>query len=79
MDKVLVTGGTGLIGVELVEALCRMGYRPRVLTRRRHRAALLSSSPVEVVCPSVKQEFPAGPDRHVRYRWRHPMHDRLTS
>lgn len=49
MDKVLVTGGTGFIGVELVEQLCRMGYRPRVLTRRPHRAALLTSYPVEVV------------------------------
>ena len=49
MDKVLVTGGTGFIGVELVEELCRMGYQPRVLTRRPHRAALLSSSSVELV------------------------------
>lgn len=49
MEKVLVTGGTGFIGVELVEELCRLGYRPRVLTRRPHRAALLSSSSVEVI------------------------------
>ena len=49
MERVLVTGGTGFIGVELVEHLCQMGYQPRVLTRRPHRAALLSGSAVEVV------------------------------
>ncbi len=49
MDRVLVTGGTGFIGVELVEHLCQLGYQPRVLTRRPHRAALLSSASVEVV------------------------------
>ena len=49
MHKVLVTGGTGFIGVELVDALCRMGLQPRVLTRRPHRAALLSPASVEVV------------------------------
>ncbi len=49
MNTVLVTGGTGFIGVELVEELCRKGIRPRVLTRRPHRAALLSTYPVDVV------------------------------
>ena len=49
MDKVSVTGGTGFIGVERGEALCRMGYRLQVPTRCRHRAALLSTSPIEVV------------------------------
>ena len=49
MDRGLVTGGTGFIGVELVEELGRMGFRPRVLTRRPHRASLLSTYPVEVV------------------------------
>ncbi|MDJ0924286.1 MAG: NAD-dependent epimerase/dehydratase family protein [Acidimicrobiia bacterium] len=56
MDRVLVTGGTGVIGVELVEELCRMGFRPRVLTRRPHRAALLSSYPVEVVHGDLSSE-----------------------
>jgi nucleoside-diphosphate-sugar epimerase len=56
MDRVLVTGGTGFIGVELIEELCRMGLRPRVLTRRPHRAALLASSPVEVVHGDLSSE-----------------------
>ena len=56
MNKVLVTGGTGFIGVELVDALCQMGYHPRVLTRRPHRAALLSPSSVEVVHGDLSSE-----------------------
>lgn len=49
MKNVLVTGGTGFIGVELVKGLCDMGLRPRLLVRRPHRAALLSSLDVELV------------------------------
>ncbi len=49
MRQVLVTGGTGFIGVELVRRLCAMGLRPRVLVRRPHRAALLSALPIEPV------------------------------
>ncbi len=56
MERVLVTGGTGFIGVELVEELCRMGLQPRVLTRRPHRAALLSPHPVEVVHGDLTSE-----------------------
>lgn len=49
MREVLVTGGTGLIGVEVVRQLCAAGVRPRVLVRRPHRAALLRSLDVEPV------------------------------
>jgi nucleoside-diphosphate-sugar epimerase len=49
VKNVLVTGGTGFIGVELVRLLCSMGIRPRLLVRRPHRAALLSSLDVDLV------------------------------
>ena len=47
MDKVLITGATGFIGVELVRHLSGMGLRPRVLVRRPHRAALLSAYDID--------------------------------
>lgn len=49
MVHVLVTGGTGFIGVEVVRALSEAGIRPRLLVRRPHRAALLSALDVELV------------------------------
>lgn len=49
MQNVLITGGTGFIGVELVRELYDRGIRPRILVRRPHRAALLSSFDVELV------------------------------
>ena len=49
MRKVLITGGTGFIGIELVRELCNRGIRPRLLVRRPHRAALVSKLDVELV------------------------------
>ena len=49
MNNVLVTGGTGLIGLELVRQLCESGIRPRLLVRRPHRAALLTSLDIDWV------------------------------
>lgn len=49
MQNVLVTGGTGFIGVELVRELVARGLRPRLLVRRPHRAALLSSLDVDMI------------------------------
>lgn len=49
MEKVLVTGGTGLIGMEVVRLLCEQGLRPRVLVRRPRRGALLRGFDVEPV------------------------------
>lgn len=56
MKNVLVTGGTGFIGVELVRELCEMGIRPRLLVRRPHRAALLSSLDVELIQGDLASE-----------------------
>jgi len=49
MERVLVTGGTGFIGFEFVRHLCAAGLRPRLLVRRPHRAALLTSFDVDLV------------------------------
>ncbi|NND01480.1 MAG: NAD(P)-dependent oxidoreductase [Acidimicrobiia bacterium] len=56
MKNVLVTGGTGFIGVELVRELCNMGLRPRILVRRPHRAALLSSLEVDLVHGDLRSD-----------------------
>jgi nucleoside-diphosphate-sugar epimerase len=49
MKEILVTGGTGFIGIELVKHLCAAGFRPRVLVRRPHRASLLAPLDVDLI------------------------------
>ena len=49
MKRVLVTGGTGFIGVEVVRQLAESGIEPRVLVRRPHRAALLQSYAIDPI------------------------------
>lgn len=49
MQRVLVTGGTGLIGLEVVRLLSEQGLRPRVLVRRPSRGSLLAGLDVEPV------------------------------
>ena len=47
---IFVTGGTGFLGRHLVPALCREGYRIRLLTRRPHEHPWLQRYPnVEVI------------------------------
>jgi uncharacterized protein YbjT (DUF2867 family) len=47
---ILVTGGTGFVGHEVVEELLRLGYRVRLLVRDPARAGRLASDPrVELV------------------------------
>ena len=48
-DRVLVTGGTGLIGSRLVESLCESGVAVRLLTRKVAAAPEHSDSNVEVL------------------------------
>jgi uncharacterized protein YbjT (DUF2867 family) len=47
--QVLVTGGTGFIGFEVVRRLVALGLRPRVMVRRETRAPLLNGLDVELV------------------------------
>lgn len=49
MEHVLITGGTGFIGMELVRQLSAAGIRARVLVRRPHRAGLLRAFDIEPV------------------------------
>lgn len=49
MNRVLVTGATGFIGMELIKNLALKGVRAKVLIRRPHRAALLNSYEVEPI------------------------------
>jgi nucleoside-diphosphate-sugar epimerase len=67
MNEVLVTGATGFIGVELVRQLCAAGFVPRVLVRRPHRAALLTSCEVrpiqgDLLAPSTLERAVEGVD-----------------
>jgi nucleoside-diphosphate-sugar epimerase len=63
MQSVLVTGGTGFIGVELVRHLREMGFQTRLMVRRPHRAALLSSLDTELVYGDLAS--PSSLDRAV--------------
>jgi nucleoside-diphosphate-sugar epimerase len=44
MNRVLVTGGGGFIGLALTQALCRQGLEVRVLGRHHYRAAELAGA-----------------------------------
>lgn len=47
--KILVTGATGFIGLEVAKQLSEVGLKPRLLVRRPERSALLSRLDVEIV------------------------------
>ena len=64
MKKVLITGATGFIGMELVGQLAEGGLEPRVLIRRPHRAALLNSYDIEPIQGDLT--VPATLERAVR-------------
>jgi len=47
VKNVLVTGGTGFIGIEVIRQLSEAGIRPRVLVRRPHRVSLLNAFEID--------------------------------
>jgi len=53
MEKVLVTGGTGFLGVHLVRALVQRRYDVRVLTRDPARVRGQTHLPVEIVAGDI--------------------------
>lgn len=64
MRNVLVTGGTGVIGLEVVRLLVEEGLTPRVLVRRPSRASLLRALDIEPVHGDI--QTPAALGRAVR-------------
>jgi nucleoside-diphosphate-sugar epimerase len=51
--RVLVTGATGFIGLEVARRLAHAGMRPRLAVRRPIRGALVARLPVEIVAADL--------------------------
>ena len=49
MQKVLVTGATGFIGIEVARQLVKRGFHPRLMIRRPERGAMLKHLGAEIV------------------------------
>lgn len=54
MQRILVTGGTGVIGLEVVRLLVDEGITPRVLVRRPSRSSLLRALDIEPVYGDIQ-------------------------
>lgn len=52
---ILVTGATGFIGMEVVRQLVAEGVPVRAMFRRRHRAALISPLPIDLVMGNLEE------------------------
>lgn len=63
MDRVLVTGATGFIGLEVARQLVARGLRPRLMVHRRERGLLLATLEADPVYADLRR--PAGLARVV--------------
>lgn len=54
MEKVLVTGGTGLLGGHLVEQMVKRGYKVRALARKTSDTRHLETTGVEIVYGDIE-------------------------
>jgi uncharacterized protein YbjT (DUF2867 family) len=54
MEKVLVTGGTGLLGGHLVEQMVKCGYQVRALARKTSDTRHLETTGVEIVYGDIE-------------------------
>ncbi len=55
MERILVTGATGFIGLEVARQLAGQGRRPRLMVRRPGRGALLVPLEAEIVYGELRQ------------------------
>lgn len=49
MKKILVTGATGFIGIEVSRRLAALGWKPRLMVRRPLRGIMLKNLPAEIM------------------------------
>ena len=54
MDKVLVTGATGFIGIEVSRHLAERGMRPRLMVRRPVRGLMLRNLNAEIMQADIR-------------------------
>ena len=54
MERVLVTGATGFIGIEVSRQLAKLGKRPRLMVRRPVRGLMLRSLDAEIMQADIR-------------------------
>ena len=54
MNKVLVTGATGFIGIEVSRHLAERGMRPRLMVRRPVRGLMLRNLDAEIMQADIR-------------------------
>ena len=77
MKKVLVTGATGFIGIEVSRQLAERGLRPRLMVRRPVRGLMLRHLDAEIKFPNVHDGIPAVLDDSISFYWLPSNLDRL--